>query len=88
MFRKSFLNGFGALVTLMLIALTNNTQAQIDPEQHKIINTNRPDGRYISTRGLVQDMMRNVKPQLAFNPEFSRTEIEEWQIQVRNKMKE
>jgi len=88
MFIKSFLNGFGVLVTLLLIALTNNAHAQFDPEQYKIISTDRGDNRYISTRGAVQDMMRNVKPQLAFNPEFSRTEIEEWQIQVRNKMKE
>lgn len=65
-----------------------SSQAQIDPEQYKIISTDRCDGRYISTRGFVQYLLRNSEVKLAFNPQFSVKEFQEWQDQVRVRMEE
>ena len=59
-----------------------------NPEAEKLIQTDRPDGRYLSTRGYVQYLMRHAQPQLAFNPKFTPAEMQQWQTQVRAKMAE
>lgn len=59
-------------------AQTGSQTTPFDPEKHKIISTDRPDGRYTSTRGLVQHMIRSQHPLLAFDPSFSRDEF--WKL--------
>jgi hypothetical protein len=86
--KKIHLIIFITLITGGINAQTSIKPKQIDPEKYKIISTDRPDGRYVSSRGLVQHMMRNIKPQLAFNPQFSKEEFEIWQNQLRIKMHE
>ena len=60
----------------------------INPEEHKIITTQRSDGRYISTRGMVQDRLRNLTPVLKFDPDFTKDEFLKWQLRVRDKLRE
>ena len=72
----------------VVYAQTKSEQLPFIPEQHKIISSDRPDGRYMSTRGFVQHMMRNIQPELGFNPQFSPDEFVEWQGKVRGKMQE
>jgi len=57
-----------------------------NPEQHKLIQSDRADGRYLSTRGYVQYLMRNARPQLAFNPEFTPAELLQWKAKLKAKM--
>ncbi len=67
---------------------TGATPQPLDPEQHKLIQTDRPDGRYLSTRGYVQERMREVRPRLAFDPSLSPEGMRAWQVRVRAKMTE
>ena len=85
---KSLLTGFCIVLTGVIFAQTRLQQTKIDPEKYKIISSGRPDGRYVSTRGFVQYFMRNQKPQLAFNPQFSKDEFTKWQTTVRVKLQE
>jgi len=85
---KSFFTGLCIFVTGVVIAQTVTRSEKIDPEKYKIISTDRPDGRYVSTRGLVQYMLRNAKPELAFNPNFTPEEFKKWQNLVRARMQE
>ena len=88
MLLKSILSGLSLLLGGVILAQTESQQMKFDPEKYKIISTHRPDGRYVSTRGLVQYMLRNAKPELAFNPNFTPEEFKKWQVKVRDKMKE
>jgi hypothetical protein len=88
MLYKIFLTNLFIFFVGVLMAQTTISPKPIDPEEHKIISSDRADGRYLSTRGLVQYMMRNIQPQLAFNPQFTKEEFKVWQNQVRLKMQE
>lgn len=60
----------------------------VDPEANKIISTNRPDGRYLSTNGFIHQQIRELKPMLQFDPNFSKNEFILWQAKVRNKIRD
>jgi hypothetical protein len=70
-----------------LLALPGFGQ-KLDIEGEKIIRSGRPDGRHVSTRGMLQGLLRRSKPKLAYNPKFTREEFAEWQLKVRAKMLE
>jgi hypothetical protein len=61
---------------------------KLDIEGEKVIQSGRPDGRHVSTRGFLQHLLRNADPKLAFNPEFTPAELEKWRLQVRAKLRE
>ena len=61
---------------------------ELDIEQEPTFASGRPDGRYLSTRGFVQSLIRNARPRLAFHPEFTAEEFACWQTRVRAKMAE
>lgn len=52
------------------------------------ITTNRADGRFSSSRGTVQYLLKQMKPAYAFNPSFTPEEFQEWQSGLRTAMKE
>lgn len=52
------------------------------------ITTDRQDGRFQSTRGTVQYMLKQMKPAYAFDPSFTPAEFKEWQSGLRTVMKE
>ncbi len=52
------------------------------------ITTDRQDGRFQSTRGTVQYMLKQMKPPYAFDPSFTPAEFKEWQSGLRTAMKE
>lgn len=62
--------------------------SQIDPEKQAIIKTDREDSRYLSTRGYLQQEMRDLSPLLAFNPNLSAGEFERWRTEVRNRTRD
>lgn len=61
---------------------------KLNIEKEKVIQSGRPDGRHVSTRGFLQHLLRDAKPSLAFNPEFTPEELKQWQSQVRAKLRE
>jgi pimeloyl-ACP methyl ester carboxylesterase len=60
----------------------------INPESFKVIRSDRSDGRFVSTRGFVHYLIQNSRPKLAFNPEFTKSEMVAWKAEVRAKLKE
>lgn len=61
---------------------------ELDVEREKIIQSERSDGRQLSTRGLIQHFLRTESPKLAFDPEFTPEEFAAWQVRVRDKLEE
>lgn len=51
------------------------------------ITANREDGRFSSSRGAVQYMLKQ-KPAFTFNPAFTATEFKKWQLGLCSTMKE
>jgi len=79
-----------------LVAIVGTTLAlavpafgqKLDIEKEKVVRSGRPDGRHVSTRGFVQHLIRNARPKLAFDPEFTPAEFNKWRARVRAKMEE
>ena len=78
------------LIALSLLANANLafSQTTFDPQQHRLVTTDREDGRYISTYGVVHNMLKNTTPKCAFNPNFSHKQFVAWRKQVRSAMEE
>jgi hypothetical protein len=79
-----------ALVSLIsLLSLTCNVYAQqFEPEKHKLIQTDREDGRYVSSRGFVHALLKNMTPEYAFDENFTKEEMLVWQTKMQDSMKE
>lgn len=77
---------FGLLLVLPVMGQTG--QRTSNPDDSSRITTNRKDGRFLSSRGTVQYMLKEMKPSYAFNPDFTETEFKEWQAGLRSAMKE
>lgn len=77
---------FGLLLILPVMGQTG--QRTSNPDDSSRITTNRKDGRFLSSRGTVQYMLKEMKPAYAFNPDFTETEFKEWQAGLRSAMKE
>lgn len=60
----------------------------LDIEKNKVISTDRQDGRYISTRGVVHALMKRNVPAYAFHSDFSQREFNYWKEGLRGKMKD
>lgn len=97
-FHTAFINKFVHMKKLLYIivlcvlpvcmALAQRTAEKFDPKAHGPITTDRPDGRYISSRGVTHAMLKNLKPAFAFNPDFTQEEFFRWKEGFRAKMKE
>ena len=76
-------------VFLLYLGITIGLFAQeINPNEHKLIRSSRPDGKYVSSRGFMQYLLRNTIPTNTFNPNFSKKEMEFWKKKMQNSMKE
>ena len=71
----------------MLLALPVAGQT-VQPDDASLVTTHRQDGRYLSSRGTVQNMLKNVTPTYAFNPSFTPAQFKKWQSGLRTAMKE
>lgn len=60
----------------------------IDPRKYAKITTERADGRYVSSRGVVHAMLKRTVPQYTFRPDFSKEEFKQWQQGVSRAMAE
>ena len=81
-------------ITLFLILIKPALYAQqtpvkkIDPQEWAIIKTDRQDNRFLNSRGIVYNLLKSTLPKYAFNPDFSPSQLREWQMKVRESMKE
>ena len=76
-------------VILLTVCLSSSmlfAQTAFSPEQHKTVCSERSDGRYLSTYGVVHAMLKDTKPLYAFRHDFTRQEFAEWQKEVRTAM--
>lgn len=80
--------GIGLVMAGLLGLALPAVGQELDIEEEKVIESERRDGRFVDTRGLIQYLMRNAAPKLAFDPEFTKEEFERWQLRVRDKMRE
>lgn len=55
-------------------------------KEHGVIQSDRSDGRFYSSRGVVHAMLKNNRPEYAFRPDFTPAEFKRWQKEVRNAM--
>lgn len=74
-----------SLFTLNGMSQENNTFV---PSEHGLIKSDREDGRYISSRRVLQAMLENTRPKYAFNPNVSPAEFKKWQAGLRQAMKD
>lgn len=63
-------------------------QGTFDSDRHRIVTTDRSDGRYISTYAIAHNMLKATKPLCAFDTTFTRKQMAAWQKRVRKAMEE
>lgn len=83
--KYTVLTAFFSLFTLNGMSQENSTFA---PSEHGLIKSDREDGRYISSRRVLQAMLENTRPKYAFNPNVNLAEFKKWQSGLRKAMKE
>lgn len=64
------------------------SQNVFNPQEHNVVRTDRNDARFLSTYGVVHNMLKNTTPQCAFDTSFSKKELTAWQKRVCTAMKE
>ena len=82
--RKNIISGLLILEAIFV-------QAQIkewSPEQAKTVQSERSDGRHLSTYGVVHSMLSHVEPECMFHTDMSRRDFGKWQKKVRKSMEE
>lgn len=86
----AFLKGhaacLGVIAGWMLGLVVPAVGQELDIEQEKVIQSERSDGRHLSTRGFIQHLLHTAAPKLAFDPDFTPEELEEWRLRVRVKV--
>ena len=70
-------HGIIGLMSFLLFAPEVYGQ-QFEPQKHNIIQTDREDGRFVSSRGFVHSLLKNMSPEYAFNENFTKDEMLEW----------
>lgn len=80
--RTKILLFFLGLISCMGIAHAQ----EFVPERYATLKTDRADGRYISTRGVVQYLMENKPPALAFREDFTLRQLDCWKEEVKARM--
>lgn len=73
-------------VLLLLICsffLTGYSQ-NYNPQEHAVLKSDRPDGRFLSSYGIVHEMLKDTHPKFAYRTGMSGVEFEQWQDSVRS----
>ena len=77
-----------ALPAFGIMAQTPQQQPTFVPKAHRMVLTERSDGRYTSTYGVLHNMLRNTHPVCAFDTTFTHKAFKKWQKQVRRAMED
>lgn len=68
-------------------AFTQTTDGGFDPAADSTFTTDRADGRYVSSRAIAHQLMKDAPPALRFDPSMGRTAMSAWQERVRTAMR-
>ena len=71
---------------LFLLSFPVNAQ-EWHPENHAVITSDRADGRFLSTYGVVHSMLKKAQPSLAYKEGMSKKEFRRWQREMSIAMK-
>lgn len=75
------------LFLLLACIFGMKVQAQsFQPEEHATFQTNRTDGRYVSSRAVAHQLMKELKPAFSFRPSMQAADFKTWQKHVRLQM--
>lgn len=61
-------------------------ETAFSPAEHSTFTTSRPDGRYVSSRAIVHNLMKNNPPRLQYHPGMSSAQFASWQTSVSEAM--
>lgn len=62
--------------------------AAFQPGDKAVIRSDREDGRYVSSRGVLQAMLEDTQPACEFRPDMAAKDFPAWQARVRKAMKQ
>lgn len=66
--------------------VAQDASVKFNPKAHGVIQTDRSDGRYLSSRGVTHALLRNLKPKHAFDPGLSPEQFKTWKVEFREAM--
>lgn len=75
---------FRSIITALSAAAIMTAAAQTDfkPEEHSTFTTDRPDGRYTSSRAIAPQLMASKPPRLQYKSTFDATQAAEWRKEM------
>lgn len=89
--KKMFSSAGFVLICLLLSGVFRSYAQQgstFDPQAHAVIRTDRPDGRYLSSRGVLHAMLKRTTPRYTFHADMDTAGFESWKSGLREAMKE
>lgn len=79
---------FIAFLGLLFIHVHTVGQPSINPDEYAVIQTDRADGRFVSSRGVTHALLKHNVPELAFNQHFTKTQMKHWQQKMSKAMED
>lgn len=73
-------------VISLLSSIIQAQNSSFNPDEYAVFATDRPDGRYISTRAYLHRLMKSHEPRLKFRPTISADSMKLWQADVAQTM--
>lgn len=74
------------LLLVLLLVTGYGTGQPFKNKAYGVIKSERADGRFYSSRGVVHAMLKNNRPRYAFDPGFTPGEFKKWQKEMRQAM--
>lgn len=75
------------ITTLLLsFAATVALHAQFVPQEHSTFTTDRPDGRFVSSRAIAHELMKSMPPRLHYNDSLDAAGAAEWRGEMSKAM--
>ena len=84
---KNQIKSIFLVLTLLTASLPIQSQTSVQ-ENFAYPQTTRDDGRYMSSYGIVHNMIRNIQPQHTYHQGMNKKEFLKWQKGISNAMKE
>lgn len=69
------------------LASAHSVANDFDPSHHATFSTDRPDGRYVSSRAVAHRLMISQPPRLQYHPGMDGKQLEQWRSDVASTMR-
>ena len=83
---KSFLSFIAATIVASASFLIHAQDTTFSPAEHSTFTTSRPDGRFLSSRAIVHNLMKNNPPRLQYRPGMTPDQFAAWQTDMSEAM--